>query len=90
MPMELLSRLCKASMPCRISDEDDIEKLVVLRAARLLEADIPSMVEDGGLRWYSGPALVHRVSEEGVSAASGRATGRFSSAAGDAARPPCA
>ena len=89
MPMELMSRLCRASMPCRVSDEDDPEKLVVLRTAPLVEADIPSMME-GGLRWHSRPDLVHRVSDDSLAAGSGRATGRFSPAVGDAARPPCA
>ncbi|MDR6861323.1 hypothetical protein [Variovorax guangxiensis] len=72
MPMELLSRLCNATMPCHLSDEDEIEKLSVLRAAQLVEAEIPPMLEDGGFRWFSGPAIVHGVSPEGVAAVSGR------------------
>ncbi|VTU41935.1 hypothetical protein [Variovorax sp. RA8] len=72
MPMELLSRLCKATMPCYVSDEDDIEKLSVLSAAQLVEADIPPMLEDAGLRWFSGVAVVHRVSGDGFSAVNGR------------------
>ena len=74
--MELLSRLCKATMPCHLSDEDEIEKLSVLRAAQLVEAEIPPMLEDGGLRWFSGPAVVHRVSHHGFAAVSGREPGR--------------
>jgi hypothetical protein len=50
--MELLSRLCNATMPCHLSDEDEIQKLSVLRAAQLVEAEIPPMLEDGGLRWF--------------------------------------
>ena len=76
MPMELLSRLCKATMPCHISDEDDIEKLSALSAAQLVEAEIPPMLEDAGLRWFSGAAVVYRVSEDGFAAVSGRRTGR--------------
>jgi hypothetical protein len=76
MPMELLSRLCDATMPCYVSDEDEIEKLSVLRAAQLVEAEIPPMLEDGGLRWFSGPAVVHRVSRHGFAAVSGHEAGR--------------
>ena len=90
MPMELLSRLCKAKMPCHVTDEDDIEKLSVLRAAQLVEADIPPMLEDGGLRWFAGAAVVHRVSEDGFAAVSGRGTGRHAFARGDVERRPCA
>ncbi|MDR6858721.1 hypothetical protein [Variovorax guangxiensis] len=75
MPMELLSRLCNATMPCHLSDEDEIEKLAVLRAAQLVEAEIPPMLEDGGFRWFSGPAVVYRVSHHGVVAVSGRESG---------------
>lgn len=84
--MELLSRLCKATMPCHLSDEDEIEKLSVLRAAQLVEAEIPPMLEDGGLRWFSGPAVVHRVSHHGFAAVSGREPGRGGSACADEAR----
>lgn len=89
MPMELLSRLCKAKMPCHVTDEDDIEKLSVLRAAQLVEADIPPMLEDGGLRWFAGAAVVHRVSEDGFAAVSGRRSRRRAFADGDKERLPC-
>jgi hypothetical protein len=89
MPMELLSRLCKATMPCHVSDEDDIEKLAVLSAAQLIEADITPMLEDAGLRWFSGAAVVKRVSEDGFAAVSGRRTGRLARAGGDVERLPC-
>ncbi|WP_077001443.1 hypothetical protein [Variovorax sp. KK3] len=71
MPMELLSRLCNADMPCELQDEDDVEKLVVLRAAKLVEADIPPMLEEGGRRWFAGPAIVHRVCADGYAAVYG-------------------
>ena len=87
--MELLSRLCKATMPCYVSDDDDIEKLSVLSAAHLVEADIPPMLEDAGLRWFAGPAVVHRVSEEGFEAVSGRRTRRLAFAGRDVERLPC-
>jgi hypothetical protein len=84
--MELLSRLCKATMPCHLSDEDEIEKLSVLLAAQLVEAEIPPMLEDGGLRWFSGPAVVHRVSHHGFAAVRGREPGRGGSACPDERR----
>ena len=89
MPMELLSRLCKATLPCHVSEEDDIEKLSVLRAAQLIEADIPPMSEDGGYLWFSGPAIVRRVTEDGFAAASGRVAGRLAFADSEAARLSC-
>ena len=72
MPMKLLACLCEAAMPCEVADGDDIEKLVVLRAAGLVEADIPPLLEEGGLRWFGEPARVRRVLAEGVAAVRGR------------------
>lgn len=76
MPMELLARLCKAAMPCQVVDEDEIEKLVILRDARLVEAEIPPMQEEFGLRTFSAPARVHRVCEDGFAAVHGCRQGR--------------
>lgn len=87
--MEMLSRLCKATMPCHVSDEDDIEKVSVLRAAQLVEADIPPLLEDGGLLRFSGHAVVHRVTEDGFAAVSGRRAGRRAFADSEAARLSC-
>jgi hypothetical protein len=46
--MKLLARLCAAEGPTEVFDQDDIEKLALLRSAALVEADIPPvLVEDG-------------------------------------------
>ena len=82
MPMELLARLCEAAMPCQLVDADDIEKLVVLRAAGLVEADIPPMLEEGGRRWFGGSARVHRVRAAGVTAVRGPGQGCTAASAG--------
>ena len=71
--MQLLKRLCAQPMPIEVSDEDEIEKLAVLKAAALVEADIPPMLEEGGRRWFAGCAVVLRVSREGMAAAHGHA-----------------
>jgi hypothetical protein len=72
MPMELLARLCEAALPCEVVDADDIEKLVVLCADGLVEADIPPLMEEGGLRWFASAARVRRVLAAGVVALRGR------------------
>jgi hypothetical protein len=74
--MELLKRLCCAQLPVNIDDDDDIEKCSVLRAAQLIEAEIPPILhEDLGQAMYSGHATVMRVTTRGR-AASGICTTR--------------
>jgi hypothetical protein len=69
VPMKLLARLCAAEGPTEVFDQDDIEKLAVLKSAALIEADIPPvLVEDGCFR-YKGPAILLKVTKEGRSAA---------------------
>lgn len=69
MPMKLLTRLCAAEAPIRVFDQDEIEKLAVLRSAALVEADIPPvLVEDGRCR-YTGAAILRKVTNEGHAAA---------------------
>jgi hypothetical protein len=55
--MELLSRLCNATMPCHLSDEDEIEKLSVLRAAQLVETEIPPIWRTAGRGGFQGRPL---------------------------------
>lgn len=67
--MNLLARLCAAEAPIQVFDQDEIEKLSVLRSAALVEADIPPViVKDGGCR-YMGPAILRKVTDEGHAAA---------------------
>ncbi|MDQ0074458.1 hypothetical protein J2W34_006282 [Variovorax boronicumulans] len=69
MPMTLLSRLCCAQLPLKIDDQSDIEKCDVLRAAQLIEADLPPVLHQRGRTVYSGQATVMRVTAKGQSAA---------------------
>ncbi|MBT2337074.1 hypothetical protein J7E49_24620 [Variovorax paradoxus] len=69
MPMTLLGRLCCAQLPLKIDDQSDIQKCDVLRAAQLIEADVPPMLHERGRSVYSGPATVMRVTAKGQSAA---------------------
>ena len=48
MPMQLLERLCSADMPVTIDVHEDIEKCDLLRAARLIEADLPPFMHYQG------------------------------------------
>lgn len=75
MPMQLLQRLCCAQLPMNIEVDDDIEKCAVLRAARLIEADIPPVLHSRGRSVYSGHATVMCVTPNGklASAMRGRA-----------------
>lgn len=74
MPMRLLERLCGAHFPITLDDQEDIEKCAVLRAAKLIEADIPPFLHARGTTCYSGQAIVMCVTSTGR-AASSRRTG---------------
>lgn len=71
MPMNLLAQLCAGRVPVEVLDQDDIEKLVVLRSAAFVDADIPPVLVlvEGGSCCYAGPAVVTRVTERGFAAA---------------------
>ena len=59
MPVELLVSIVERGLPATISDSVSIDKLRVLRAARLVEADIPPPDSEGGF------AIVHQITFEG-------------------------
>ena len=58
MPIELLVDIVKQGLPVTIADATSIDKLRVLRAARLVEADIP-------LPGDEGEAVVREITQEG-------------------------
>lgn len=60
MPVELLVDIVKQGLPATVVDAGSIDKLRVLRAARLIKADIP---QPGDL----GTAIVLEVTYEGHS-----------------------
>lgn len=70
MPMQLLDRLCRAQLPLKIEDPEEIQKCAVLRGAGLIEAELPPLLHPRG-RWlaYSGQAIVLCVTSRGHAAA---------------------
>lgn len=68
MPMQLLERLCSADMPMTVDAHEDIEKCDLLRAAKLIVADIPPFMHHQGRTTYSGQATVRRVTARGEAA----------------------
>ena len=77
MPMQLLERLYSANMPMTIDAHEDIEKCDLLRAARLIEADLPPFIHCQGRTTYSGQATVMRVTARGEAALKMRACSLF-------------
>jgi hypothetical protein len=73
MPMQLLKRLCGAQLPMAFDGDEDIAKCSVLRAAKLIEADLPPVLYELRRVMHSGPATVLRVTASGESA-TGRRT----------------
>jgi hypothetical protein len=65
MPFTLLERLRSAQLPLMIEDQEDIDKLVVLKATELVEAQIPKMRRPSGTHRYDVPAVVLRVTKRG-------------------------
>ena len=65
MPFTLLKRLRAAQLPLMIEDQEDIDKLVILKASELVEAAIPKMRRPSGLHRYDDPAVVLRVTDKG-------------------------
>jgi hypothetical protein len=65
MPFTLLKRLRAAQLPLMVEDQEDIDKLAVLKATNLIEAEIPKMRRPSGSRRYDDPAVVLRVTESG-------------------------
>jgi len=80
MPMQLLERLSCAQLPLDIDEDDDIGKCRVLRAARLIEADIPPVLHLRGRTSYAGHATVMCVTASGMAAARTRSRALASSA----------
>lgn len=80
MPMRLLERLCSADMPVTIDEHEEIEKCDLLRAAKLIEADLPPFMHHQGRTIYSGQATVLRVTARGEAALKMRACSLLNSA----------
>jgi len=65
MPFTLLKRLRAAQFPLMIEDQEDIDKLVILKASDLIEAQIPKMRRPSGSHRYDDAAVVLRVTDKG-------------------------
>lgn len=63
MPMELLHSLKRKSLPCELTDSNDIEKLRVLQEAGHIDADIPAWTID-----FQKPARVMQITPLGLRA----------------------
>lgn len=68
MPVELLEAIVKKELPVTVSDSLSIDKLRVLRAAHLIEADIPTPGAEGSAVVYQitfeGKSLLERIRTE--------------------------
>lgn len=74
MPFNLLERLLAARFPLCVEDEEDIDKLFVLSATGMLEAEIPKLRRASGPHRYDGTAVVLRVTDQGIAAVTKRAS----------------
>ncbi|CAN7486835.1 hypothetical protein LJR130_003311 [Variovorax sp. LjRoot130] len=65
MPFTLLKRLRAVQLPLMVEDPEDIDKLAVLKATNLIEAEVPKMRRPSGPHRYDDAAVVLRVTERG-------------------------
>jgi hypothetical protein len=66
MPYQMLKFLATTSGPTVFEDPDDIERVLILRSAELVEADVPPTIGDeNGCTRYAGAAVIHRVTAVG-------------------------
>ena len=68
MPYELLERLSHAELPLLVYGTYDIDKVLILAAAKLVEAEIPASVLVRGVPHYTGPAKILKVTPAGLAA----------------------
>jgi len=68
MPFELLKRLSCEKLPVNVEAQEDIDKLLILHAAGLIEADIPESKEQRGYHTYAGQTIVMKVTQRGQAA----------------------
>jgi hypothetical protein len=66
MPFAMLRYLASRPGPTVLTDPEDIERVELLRAVKLVEAHIPASIttRDGHIR-YTGAALVHSITVAG-------------------------
>ncbi len=66
MPYELLERLAHAELPLLIHATEEIDKVLILDAAKLVRARLPPSRTVSGLPRYAGPAKVLNVTPRGL------------------------
>ena len=68
MPYILLKKLAHATLPAELHAPEDIQKLLALKAAGLVDAEIPKVKRSFGLQEFDGPAMVNAVTPIGLTA----------------------
>ena len=68
MPYILLEKLSHSPMPAEVHVPEDIQKLLALKAAGLVDAEIPKIKRSFGLQEFDGPATVNAVTPSGMTA----------------------
>lgn len=65
MPMKLLHRLSRETMPFEMTDPKDLYNLQILRAAGYISASIPLPYYAFDRKWHREPATIHQLTPLG-------------------------
>ena len=68
MPYILLEKLAHSTLPAQVHVREDIHKLLALKAAGLIAAEIPNVKRSFGHQEFEGPATVGAVTPSGLAA----------------------
>lgn len=68
MPYILLETLAHSTLPAQVHAEKDIQKLLALQAAGLVDVEIPKVKRSFGHQEFEGPATVNAVTPSGLTA----------------------
>lgn len=68
MPYELLEHLSHAELPFLVHGTYDIDKVLILDAAGLVEAEIPPSMLVKGVPHYTGSAKILKLTPAGLAA----------------------
>lgn len=65
MPMELLAKIRDENFPLMLTDVADVNSAAVLQAAKLIDADIPALIQVSGEPVGQPPATIQRITRLG-------------------------
>lgn len=65
MPMELLAKIRDENFPMMLTDAADVNSAAVLQAAKLIDADIPELIQVSGEPACQPPATIQRITRLG-------------------------